>query len=129
MHTQLVQIHLGSQSNGYEPVAREKAGSSIYAAEEVKLKATLTDLCPAKLWPDNSYSVKSPRPILIGKHHQQQLERLHEALTAAIVDVVPRWWTDKDARFPERMPLQKEEEELLKVWPRALPVHKQSHKH
>ncbi|KAH6876396.1 hypothetical protein B0T10DRAFT_414530 [Thelonectria olida] len=115
MHThQLLQIHLGAQPHNYEPVARDKAKSSIYLQDEAKLETTLLGLCPANLWHNGSYAAGSPRPILIGKHHQQQMEDLHEALTAAITDVVQRWWTDGDARFPERMPLEKEEEELLK---------------
>jgi hypothetical protein len=40
---------------------------------------------------------------------------LHEALTAGITDIVERWWTDPEARFPERMPLEKQEKDLLKV--------------
>jgi hypothetical protein len=36
-------------------------------------------------------------------------------LTLAITDVVQRWWTDDTARFPQRMPLPKEEEKLLQA--------------
>lgn len=71
-------------------------------------------MCPAYLWPKGSYRAGCPRPILIGKNHQQQLESLHEALTIAITDIVGRWWTDRDAQFQERMPLEKEEEDLLR---------------
>ena len=46
---------------------------------------------------------------------EQQMQDIHEALTIAIVDIVQRWWTDTDARFPERMPLEKKEEDILKV--------------
>lgn len=35
---------------------------------------------------------------------------------AAINDIVPRWWRDKEAKFSERMPLEKDEEELLQVF-------------
>lgn len=45
---------------------------------------------------------------------------LHEALVTAITDIVRRWWSDVDRRFPQRMPLKAEEEELLKVY-RCLP--------
>ncbi|KZL80922.1 hypothetical protein CI238_06647 [Colletotrichum incanum] len=42
------------------------------------------------------------------------MQDLHNALTIAVIDIVQRWWTDEDARFPERMPLEPKEEELLK---------------
>ncbi|KAK2591280.1 hypothetical protein QQS21_011032 [Conoideocrella luteorostrata] len=49
----------------------------------------------------------------MGEQHQQQLAELHEALTIAVTDIVRRWWTDNTARYPERMPLDSQEEELL----------------
>lgn len=116
MHTQqLTQIHFGPKPQDYEPVAQNKAETSDYALEETKLQDTLLKLCPANLWHNGSYSSGCPRPILVGKHHQQQMQDLHEALTTAITDIVQRWWTDRDARFPERMPLEKEEEDVLRV--------------
>lgn len=116
MHTQqLTQIHLGPKPQEYEPVAQSKVETSAYALEEAKLQDTLLKLCPANLWHNGSYSSGCPRPILVGNHHQQQMQDLHEALTIAITDIVQRWWTDRDARFPERMPLEKEEEEILRV--------------
>ncbi|EEU35999.1 uncharacterized protein NECHADRAFT_49776 [Fusarium vanettenii 77-13-4] len=115
MHTQqLTQIHFGPKPHDYEPVTQNKVETSAYALEEAKLQDTLLKLCPANLWHNGSYSSGCPRPILVGKHHQQQMQDLHEALTIAITDIVQRWWTDRDARFPERMPLEKEEEEILR---------------
>ncbi|KAK3898125.1 Clavaminate synthase [Staphylotrichum tortipilum] len=70
-------------------------------------------LCPAEFWHKGSYANGCARPILMAQHHQHQLEELHRALTLAITDVVERWWTDEAARLPQRMPLLKEEEELL----------------
>ncbi|RSL83203.1 hypothetical protein CEP51_004630 [Fusarium floridanum] len=115
MHTQqLTQIHLGPKPQDYEPVSQNKVETSAYSLEEAKLQDNLLKLCPANLWPHGSYTSGCPRPILVGKHHQQQMQDLHEALTIAITDIVQRWWTDRDARFPERMPLEKEEEEILR---------------
>jgi hypothetical protein len=54
------------------------------------------------------------------------MELLHEALVEALKNIVPRWFSDVEARFPERMPLEKDEEELLKVchsthsWPQLI---------
>lgn len=115
--TLMQQIHLVEQSPGYERVVvcDEKIKADVYAQEHEKLEATLLDMCAAHLWHNGSYSAVCPRPILIGPHHQQQLEDLHGALTTAITDIVERWWTDDEAQMPQRMPLQPEEEEHLKV--------------
>jgi hypothetical protein len=88
---------------------------AVLAQQYEKLRTSLLNMCPAHLWHKNSYRAGCPMPILISKLHQQQLESLHKALTIAINDIVGRWWSDLEARFPERMPLEKEEEELLKV--------------
>jgi len=93
----------------------KKTKDDIIALQFKKLQDALLNKCPAHLWPKDSYKAACPMPILISKNHQQQLKTLQEALTIAIVDIVDRWWTDRDARFPERMPLEKQEEELLKV--------------
>lgn len=47
--------------------------------------------------------------------HQEQGRKLHEALGLAIEDIIERWWTDEEARFPQRMPLEPQEEDLLRV--------------
>ncbi|KAF7557975.1 hypothetical protein G7Z17_g267 [Cylindrodendrum hubeiense] len=109
----LQQIHIGLNHPSYEPVAHYETKNTTYALEHDKLEASLLGRCPAHLWPHDSYNTACPRPILINKHHQQQLDELQEALNAAIVDIVQRWWSDRYARFPERMPLEKREEELL----------------
>lgn len=109
----LQQIHIGLSPHGYEPVAQYETQNTTYAEEHDKLEASLLDRCPAHLWPHDSYTTACPRPILISKHHQQQLQDLQEALTSAITDIVQRWWTDRDARFPARLPLEEREEELL----------------
>ncbi|KPM41729.1 hypothetical protein AK830_g4830 [Neonectria ditissima] len=117
---QMEQIHIGRGHHGYEAVLQQKTEGIIYAQEHEKIQATLLAKCPAHLWHNDSYRAACPRPILIDTCHQQQLEELHEALTAAITDIVQRWWTDRDARFPERMPLEREEEKLLQKFPECL---------
>jgi hypothetical protein len=104
----LKQVHLGSKtlnldSNGYD-----------YVQELEKSEAALLGMCPANLWYNDSYTAVCPRPILIGEHHQKQMEVLHESLTTALVDIVQRWFSDEEAQLPERMPLEREEEELLR---------------
>lgn len=112
----LQQIHIGLGPNGYEPVASSMtANSTTYIREFEQLTANLLRICPGHIWPGESYKSICPRPILINQGHQAHLKRLHEALTKAITDIVQRWWSDTEANFPSRMPLAKEEEDLL-LW-------------
>lgn len=112
---QLLQITFGSRPGDYTPGAAYSIDKAVYQQAEDDQQKALLKLCPEGLWHNGSYAAGCPRPILIGKHHQQQMHDLHEALTIAIIDIVQRWWRDVDALFPERMPLEPEEEELLKV--------------
>ncbi|KAI6777649.1 uncharacterized protein J7T54_003818, partial [Emericellopsis cladophorae] len=123
--TQLQQVHLVKQAPGYQLVDPSTSNllpgidgiataADLYRQEHEALEDNLLAACAAHLWHKGSYRAVCPRPILIRKHHQRQLEALHEALTAAIIDIVQRWWTDEEARLPERMPLEPEEEEHLK---------------
>ncbi|KAI1391875.1 uncharacterized protein F4822DRAFT_441117 [Hypoxylon trugodes] len=109
----LQQIHLEAGSKSYRPIAHHQANETTYAQEHNELQANLLSICSAYLWPRGSYRAACPRPILIHARHQQQLEELHEAFNTAITDIIDRWWSDPEARFPERMPLEKGEENLL----------------
>ncbi|KFA72015.1 hypothetical protein S40288_07661 [Stachybotrys chartarum IBT 40288] len=106
--SKLRQVHFGTGPLGSD------ISPDLLAHQHKKLQKDLLSLCPAHLWHHASYDAGCPRPILIGKHHQVQLQNLHEALTIAVADIVERWWTDEDAQFPKRMPLEAAEEDLLK---------------
>ncbi|KAK8140713.1 hypothetical protein G3M48_002455, partial [Beauveria asiatica] len=134
------QIHLGLGSAGYAVVSKDGAEQqqkqqqqqqqqqqkqqqqqqqqqqplAIFAQEHEAHEEILLAQCPHTVWPQGSYRASCPRPILVTKQHCDQLLQLHGALTAAINDIVPRWWRDAEARFPQRMPLAAEEEDLLK---------------
>ncbi|KAJ5598164.1 hypothetical protein N7537_008248 [Penicillium hordei] len=108
------QIHVGSRPDRHKLVAEYDAEKIVYTLEHERFQASLLQRCPVNLWPGAAHETACPRPILIHEMHQQQLAELHEALTAGITDIVERWWTDRDARFPERMPLEKQEEDLLR---------------
>ncbi|KAF4434839.1 multidrug transporter [Fusarium acutatum] len=110
---QLTQIHIGDGDGEVRSISQQNFDVAAFSSEEARFQEKLLKLCPASLWHKASYTAGCPRPVLVGEHHQQQLKDLHEALTAAITDVVQRWWSDRDARFPERMPLEAKEEELL----------------
>ncbi|KAJ4147619.1 hypothetical protein LMH87_002131 [Akanthomyces muscarius] len=119
------QVHLGLGSAGYAAVSRPSSSSSstdeqqqqqlaIFAQEHAAHEAMLLAKCPPAIWPHGSYRASCPRPILVTRAHCQQLTELHAALAAALNDIVPRWWRDEGAGFPQRMPLAAEEEGLLK---------------
>lgn len=114
-HPALQQVYIGIGPNNYEPLESYHASFSIYEQEHKALQTRLLQLCPFHLCLKGSLENSCPRPVLVSKQHQEQLARLHEALTIAIVDIVDRWWSDREARFPERMPSEKEEEGLLRV--------------
>lgn len=112
MHTsQLTQVQVGVLPQD----SKNDSKTSSFGEEEVKFQEALLRLCPAEVWPHGSYSAGCPRPIKVNRDHQRELQDLHEALSAAIVDIVQRWWTDNTARFPKLMPLEEKEEDVLKV--------------
>ncbi|KAI1098122.1 hypothetical protein F4804DRAFT_346588 [Jackrogersella minutella] len=111
--SELQQICIRNKLHGYGLVSYYEPESSTYAQEHEDIQASLLSICAPDIWPKGSYRMACPRPILVNKHHQQLLTNLHRALDIAITDIVERWWTDKKAKLPERMPLHKKEEELL----------------
>ncbi|PYH86981.1 hypothetical protein BO82DRAFT_396923 [Aspergillus uvarum CBS 121591] len=46
--------------------------------------------------------------------HQRNVAKLHEALVNELSSIVDTWWTDEQAAFPRRMPLEPHEEDLLR---------------
>ncbi|KAL4913599.1 hypothetical protein BDW62DRAFT_214076 [Aspergillus aurantiobrunneus] len=53
-------------------------------------------------------------PILSDRGFVVRLQRFHEVLVKAIVNIVDRWWDDTGSDFPSRMPLEPESEAILK---------------
>ncbi|OJJ32900.1 hypothetical protein ASPWEDRAFT_174330 [Aspergillus wentii DTO 134E9] len=78
------------------------------------LHANMLNCSPPHTWTGDIYQTCSPHPVLVTPRHKQQVEVLSEALSAAIIDIVNRWWKDTEARFPERMPIEPFEEDLLR---------------
>lgn len=56
----------------------------------------------------------SPFVIAVPDPLFSKLEQLHILLGRVFIDIVDRWFTDENARFPERMPLDPSEEALLR---------------
>ncbi|OQD98949.1 hypothetical protein PENVUL_c068G05048 [Penicillium vulpinum] len=65
-------------------------------------------------WPGGSLDASCPCPVLTTQRHDDELRNLHLALKLVLEDIIQRWWTDEEARFPLRMPLEQEEEDLLR---------------
>ncbi|KAJ5928818.1 hypothetical protein N7466_007774 [Penicillium verhagenii] len=75
---------------------------------------------PPSIWPEGSVTSYSHPMLVSAGNHINQIKDLQEALTAAIVSIVERWWEPK-ANFPSRMPLEPYEEDLL-IWMAKLPM-------
>ncbi|KAE8352569.1 Clavaminate synthase-like protein [Aspergillus coremiiformis] len=112
--TQLQQVHVSLANGRYEPVATYDSRKATYSQDQEALETSLLGLCSGSAWHKSSRSACSPRPVLVTSAHQRQWRALNEALVLAITDIVERWWSDPAARLPERMPLDPEEEELLR---------------
>lgn len=118
-----IQIHLGRGLMGFEEVSTVQAQGNFYLWESETMVAQLMRLCPPRLWPHASYNNSCPRPILVNLRHETILRELNTALTLSLTDIVDRWWSDKAAEFPKRMPLEPIEEELLKVSKQFFSIH------
>ena len=111
----LQQICLSRSRGGSVPVPPTKTNSIIRIREKRLLESSLLTSCPRDTWPHNSYLAGCPHPILMTDQHDRNLQELHEALVLAITNIVERWWTDIDAKLSQRMPLEPQEEDLLRV--------------
>ncbi|EAW23663.1 uncharacterized protein NFIA_032270 [Aspergillus fischeri NRRL 181] len=62
------------------------------------------------------YFLKSmcPHPVLVPNTFMASLKEFHVALSAALTNIVQRWVVDEKADLPSRMPLERQEEDLLK---------------
>ncbi|EXU99069.1 hypothetical protein X797_007792 [Metarhizium robertsii] len=56
----------------------------------------------------------NPYPAVLPVQFVQNVQRFHEALAAALDNLVERWWKDVDANLPGRMPLEPRVEKLLR---------------
>lgn len=107
------QISIGQSVHAKELVPAEEAEQATRLFDLTTMHRSLLSSCPK--WPFDTHSRGCPYPIVVSKSRLQDLEALHILLTTAITNIVERWWTDADAHFPERMPLENYEEDLLRV--------------
>lgn len=64
--------------------------------------------------PFNLHERHPPYNICMTSAFASHVKDAHVLLDKALVDIVERWFTDEEASFPARMPLEKHEEELLR---------------
>jgi hypothetical protein len=111
----LQQIILSQSSSAGRLTHPSEANISLRRKEKIRLEASLEASCRRSTWPKDSHLACSPHPILIDPQHDAAVRAIHEALVLAITSIVERWWTDSKANFPQRMPLEPQEEALLQV--------------
>lgn len=111
LHTILLPSTAGEQH-----VSPQDSDAATRQALINELHCNMLKCSPSETWgAGDIYQTCSPHPVLITPAHRKQLQSLSEALSTAIIDVVNRWWSDTEARFPERMPIEPFEEDLLQV--------------
>ena len=94
-------------------VAIESADGDAQAFDLHAMRKSLLFSCAT--WPYDLQQRACPYPIVVPRYRLTQLEHLHRLLASAILSIVERWWTDEEARFWERMPIEKREEDVLRV--------------
>ena len=107
------QLSLGLTRRTSRLVTVEDVDGEVREADYNELQHNLHSLSP--VWP-HAFDVKAcPHPLIVPQSQLFRLEKLHQLLSSAITNIVERWWSDEEARFPDRMPLEPIEEEILKV--------------
>lgn len=109
----LQSTYLSPDGEEYYPVPQEGLDADLHNTNCERYQAPLENRCAP--WPHGSVKSLCPHQILMTKEHHEQGAKLHEALALAIDDIVERWWTDEKAYLPQRMPLEPQEEDLLRV--------------
>ncbi|CAP97475.1 hypothetical protein EN45_102970 [Penicillium chrysogenum] len=101
-----------TDSVDYRPVSPEGLDVNSLSQNRSRYISKLSN-CSSS-WPAGSLDASCPCPVLTTQRHDDDMRNLHLALKSAIEDIIKRWWTDREARFPLRMPLESEEEDLLR---------------
>lgn len=107
------QVSLGLSIQAGELVDAEKASDATRMADFHAMQASLLSSCSE--WLYNTRLQGCPHPMVVPQPQLDSIETLHTLLCSAITNIVERWWTDEEARFPQRMPLESYEEDILRV--------------
>ncbi|PWY92176.1 hypothetical protein BO70DRAFT_375932 [Aspergillus heteromorphus CBS 117.55] len=104
------QICLASTSSPANPISPKAVQKDIQLQQRETFRSHFKSLTNGCLGNINN---NSPNPLLVPDRFPRDVAKLHEALVIGLTDIVERWWTDEEAAFPCRMPLEPHEEELL----------------
>ncbi|RAH41782.1 uncharacterized protein BO95DRAFT_456347 [Aspergillus brunneoviolaceus CBS 621.78] len=99
------QVFLASTISPADPVAPKSAQKEV----QYKQKQTFNTCCRGNV------NNNSPNPLLLPERLQRSVAKLHEALVSGLSSIVDTWWTNEQATFPRRMPLEPHEEDLLRI--------------
>ena len=110
---QIRQLSLGSSSSADKLVMIDEADEDTQGADLRIMQISLLRSCPA--WPYDLHLRACPYPMIVSQSQLLDIEILHRFLSSAITNIVERWWVDEEAQFPERMPLEKHEQDILRV--------------
>ena len=109
----LLQISLSGTQDPQSPVLPEQVRPEARIRESEALRKRLVDCVrPYGALPGAAKRINS-HPALLPWQFVKELETFNEALAIALNDIIKRWWTDKEANLPSRMPLKPHVEELL----------------
>lgn len=105
------------------PGVSKKSGALVSAADASREDRTHTDEVYRSVifqytGPDTlpyPWRYMCSHTVLVSDQFMSDLKQFHDALASALNNIVQRWFTDKEAAFPTRMPLESHEEELLQV--------------
>ena len=106
------QVCLASTISPADPVAPKSAQKEVQHKQKQAFNTyfeSLTSGCRGNV------NNNSPNPLLLPERLQRSVAKLHEALVSGLSSIVNTWWTDEQAAFPRRMPLEPHEEDLLRV--------------
>ncbi|PYH92778.1 hypothetical protein BO71DRAFT_15914 [Aspergillus ellipticus CBS 707.79] len=109
-HYNVHQICLASTVSPNDPVAPKAVRKDVQHHQKELFRSrfeTLTNGCLGNI------NNNSPNPLLVPEQFRGDAAKLHEALVIGLTSIVERWWTDEQAAFPCRMPLEPHEEDLL----------------
>ncbi len=108
---QQISLSISSQKGSIIPAA--SASEEQRKSDLETIRQAAVDISPD--WTSEFHTRFCHSPLYVPPSHLHEIRELQEALGKAIVSIVDRWWTDKEADFPHRMPIRQYEEDLLKV--------------
>ncbi|KAJ9489477.1 hypothetical protein VN97_g3799 [Penicillium thymicola] len=107
------QISLAAAISAKDPVSPQQIDQATRAQERKTFQASLESSAQTEHSSLVSLYSFSPHPLLLSHQQLLQLKQFNVALSIAITNIVERWWTDEEAGFPLRMPLDPHEDSLL----------------